>query len=126
MNKETLKNAFQLFEEEGIVTLAKNKEAKKGKANIKLAADWTPNRDPATEDIVPQGKLWDFIETIALSRREGKNRRDGATVSTRVLALADMIGRELFASAAASESGSEGVAPKKRKRRKEIGLRARL
>ena len=45
---------------------------------------------------MPEGRLWDFIEKIALSRREGKNRRDGATVSTRVLGHTETIGRELF------------------------------
>lgn len=71
VNKETLKNAFQLFEEEGIVMLAKSKETKKS-ATIKLVPAWTPDRDAETGDIVPRGKLWDFIETIALSRREGQ------------------------------------------------------
>ncbi len=70
VNKETLKNAFQLFEEEGIVILAKSKGSKKT-ATIKLAPEWTPDRDTETGDIIPRGKLWDFIETIALSRREG-------------------------------------------------------
>lgn len=41
-------------------------------------------------------RLWAFIEKIASSRREGKNRRDGATVSTRVVRLTDRLGRRLF------------------------------
>lgn len=41
-------------------------------------------------------RLWAFTEKIASSRREGKNRRDGATVSTRVVRLTDMLGRRLF------------------------------
>lgn len=61
-----------------------------------LAPEWMPRRDPSTGKIIPEGKLWDFIEKIALSRREGKNRRDGATVSTRVLRLADEVGQKLF------------------------------
>jgi hypothetical protein len=47
--------------------------------------------------IVAEGRLWDFIEKIAQSRREGKNRKDGATVSTRVVRLTDVIGKTLFA-----------------------------
>ena len=54
-----------------------------------------------------------------------KNRRDGATVSTRVLALADKVGRELYASAAMSLAADDGSSPRKR-RRKEIRTRARL
>ena len=99
VNKETLKNAFQLFEDEGIVILHKSRD-KKFPSTIKLAEEWTPKRDSETGKIIPEGKLWSFIETIASSRREGKNRRDGATVSTRVLVLADKVGRQLFESAA--------------------------
>jgi hypothetical protein len=43
-----------------------------------------------------EGKLWEFCERISQGRREGKNRRDGATVRTRVLGLADLVGRELW------------------------------
>jgi hypothetical protein len=62
----------------------------------RLSPDWEPERDPQTGHIKPEGNLWDFIEKIAQSRREGKNRRDGATVSTRVLRLTETIARTLF------------------------------
>ena len=123
VNKETLKNAFTLFEEEGIIIISKSKD-KKIPNTLKLAAEWTPKRDPASGEIVPEGKLWSFIETIAQSRREGKNRRDGATVSTRVLALADQVGRELFERAARGGSGGEVMT--KRRRRKEMRTEAKL
>ncbi len=35
----------------------------------------------------PTGRLWDLCENISKFRREGKNRRDTATVSSRVLRL---------------------------------------
>ena len=124
VNKETLKNAFQLFEEEGIVLLHKSRD-KKVPSTIKLSSEWAPSRNEKTGRIVPQGKLWSFIETIAQSRREGKNRRDGATVSTRVLVLADKVGRELFENAAAPGDTTEMRTPKKR-RRKEIQTTAKL
>lgn len=126
VNKETLKNAFQLFEEEGIILVTKSKN-KKHPSIIKLAAEWTPKRDNTSGSIVPEGKLWSFIETIAQSRREGKNRRDGATVSTRVLVLAEKGGQRLFESAAASggAAASEMNVPKRR-RRKEIQTKAML
>ncbi|KAG7005005.1 acyltransferase [Physcia stellaris] len=95
VNKETLKNAYQLFEEEGMIIHNKSKDPKIP-STVRLAPEWTPTRDEKTGSIVPQGKLWQFTEMIAQSRREGKNRRDGATVSTRVLALADKVGRELL------------------------------
>ena len=127
VNKETLKNAFQLFEEEGIIMVSKSRD-KKIPSTVKLAESWTPRRDPTTGDMIPEGKLWTFIENIAKSRREGKNRRDGATVSTRVLVLADKVGRQLLESAASPPADvtlKEGQSPKKR-RRKEIQTGPRL
>jgi hypothetical protein len=38
---------------------------------MKVADEWMPQRDPETGKIIPEGRLWDFIEMIALSRREG-------------------------------------------------------
>lgn len=43
-----------------------------------------------------EGPLWEFCEKISMGRREGKNRRDGATVRTRVLGLAELVGRALW------------------------------
>jgi hypothetical protein len=54
---------------------------------------------------------------IAQSRREGKNRRDGATVSTRVLRLADVTGQKLFADTASSAQVSDEIEPTKKKGR---------
>ncbi|KAG8527558.1 uncharacterized protein KY384_007710 [Bacidia gigantensis] len=99
VNKETLKNAFQIFEEEGIVFIEKNGKDKKSRSLICLAEEWAPQRDPETGQIISQGRLWDYIEMIAKSRREGKNRRDGATVSSRVLRLTDSLGQQLFENA---------------------------
>ncbi|KAF5872354.1 putative glycerol-3-phosphate acyltransferase protein [Botrytis fragariae] len=96
VNKETLKNAYQRFEDEGIVIVSKSRNSKIPPRS-RLAPEWTPQRNPETSMIIAEGKLWDFIEKIAKSRREGKNRRDGATVSTRVLRLADELGQTLFA-----------------------------
>lgn len=78
---------------------------------------------------MPKGRLWDFTEKIALSRREGKNRRDGATVSTRVLRLTDTIGERLYQ----EEIGLDGMSEEDRaelkrreKRRLALGARAHL
>ena len=70
VNKETLKNAYQLFEEEGMIIHNKSKDPKIP-STVKLAPEWTPTRDENTGSIVPQGKLWQFTEMIAQSRREG-------------------------------------------------------
>ncbi|KAI9795646.1 MAG: hypothetical protein M1833_006886 [Piccolia ochrophora] len=101
VNKEALKNALERFEDEGIVLVARSRRARSATV-MKLAPEWTPERDKATGAILPKGRLWDFTELIAQSRREGKNRRDGATVSTRVLKLTDKIGSELFEKALSS------------------------
>lgn len=41
-------------------------------------------------EVKPSGKLWEFCDRIGQYRREGKNRRDTATVATRVLRLSRM------------------------------------
>lgn len=148
LNKETLKNSYQRFEEEGIILVAKNKESRS--SSTRLAPEWTPERDPETGELVARGRLWDFIELIGQSRREGydssssflfpgghvanvsirKNRRDAATVSSRVLAMSDEVGRRLFDNAVASKpkstvSGEIGVSSRIR-RRKDIELNPKL
>ncbi|ATY59285.1 Phospholipid glycerol acyltransferase, partial [Cordyceps militaris] len=95
VNKETLKNSYTRFEEDQM-----------------LDPSWRPPRDPATGALLAEGKLWDFTEKIASCRREGKNRRDGATVSSRVLRLTDELGRALFEQAAeAAKAGGKQKIP---------------
>ncbi|ROW00473.1 hypothetical protein VPNG_07960 [Cytospora leucostoma] len=109
VNKETLKNSYQRFEEEGIINVVKSKDTKIP-PRLRLAPEWQSPRDPETGKLNAIGsRLWDFTEKIASSRREGKNRRDGATVSTRVVRLTDMLGRKLFdeALSGANEKGKE-------------------
>jgi hypothetical protein len=67
-----------------------------------------------------EGRLWDFTEMIAQSRREGKNRRDGATVSTRVLRLTNQLGEDLFAAATRDSklSGEDEAMMRKRQGRR--------
>lgn len=108
VNKETLKNSYQRFEEEGIVYVLKPKDSG-GPPRLRLASEWMPSRDPISGALQPSGRLWNFIERIASSRREGKNRRDGATVSTRVLHLTDMIGAKLFEEATRLESKTDAA-----------------
>lgn len=99
VNKETLKNSYQRFEEEGIIDIVKSKDAKVP-PRLRLSPEWQPPRDPQTGNLKALGsRLWEFTEKIASSRREGKNRRDGATVSTRVVRLTDVLGRRLFVQA---------------------------
>lgn len=88
-----------------MVHVVKSKEAKIP-PRMRLDPTWRPPRDPATGALLAEGKLWDFTEKIASCRREGKNRRDGATVSSRVLRLTDELGRKLFAQA--EESAKTG------------------
>lgn len=94
VNKEALRNAFARQEEEGIIQVSRSKESK-AQPKVRLAPAWVPPRDENGK-LKAEGKLWDFCERISQGRREGKNRRDGATVRTRVLGLADLVGRELW------------------------------
>ena len=107
VNKETLKNSFQFFEEEGMILVRKS-SSKGTPSAIRLAPECTPERGPEEGAIMPEGRLWDFIEKIAKSRREGKNRRDGATVSSRVIRLADLVGKDLFENASIKEVSEIG------------------
>ena len=69
VNKETLKNAYQRFEEEGIILVSRSRDSKVP-ATVKLSPQWTPSRNELGA-IKAEGRLWDFTENIALSRREG-------------------------------------------------------
>lgn len=54
-----------------------------GQALMALHPAWVPDRFP-TGEIKTEGQLWRFLERLGTFRREGKNRRDHSTVSTRV------------------------------------------
>ncbi|OJD40300.1 acyltransferase [Diplodia corticola] len=108
VNKETLKNAYTRFEEDGIVVVSRSPSLSRAPPALRLADEWVPRRDPATGQIVAKGRLWDFAEMISQSRREGKNRRDGMTVRRRVLGLVERVGAELWAGAAAVRKDGEG------------------
>ncbi len=95
VNKEALKNAFGRSEDAGIMLVSKAGEGKKATQRVRLDLEYMPSRD-AEGELVPEGKLWELCERVSLGRREGKGRRDGATVRTRVLGLADLVGRELW------------------------------
>ncbi|KAF2031473.1 acyltransferase-domain-containing protein [Setomelanomma holmii] len=124
VNKETLKNAYTRFEEEGMIVVTKSKDSKS--PSIRLAEDWRPVR--GSTGIIADGPLWRFAERISASRREGKNRRDGATVQGRVFALADVVGRGLWEEGAGVGMAVESVAEegKKGKARRKRGNMARL
>jgi hypothetical protein len=124
VNKETLKNAWTRFEEEGILIVVKSRNSKI-QPRAKLSPDWMPHRNTKTGLIVPAGRLWNFIEKIALSRREGKNRRDGATVSTRVLRLTETIGRTLYLDNTDANLSEEDKTLLKRKQKRRQALQAR-
>ncbi|KAG8417923.1 hypothetical protein J3458_005375 [Metarhizium acridum] len=138
VNKETLKNSYTRFEQDQIIHVVKSKDPKIP-PRIQLDPEWRPPRDPETDALVAAGKLWDFTEKIASSRREGKNRRDGATVSVRVLRLTDQLGAKLFAEAVDGEKQGKNKVPSRlsieeqeahkkdvRRRKKKLNQRAHL
>lgn len=122
VNKEALKNAYSRFAEEGIILVVTNKKDSKARPTVRLSPEWTPERDEHGGALLLRGRLWDFTEKIAKCRREGKNRRDGATVSTRVLSMANKLGATLFEEAASTEAAALEtlVAPKKVQRRSKL------
>ncbi|KAK9481388.1 acyltransferase-domain-containing protein [Lipomyces japonicus] len=104
VNKEVIGSAFNQYEAEGMIIVRRSKSGRLP-PTMCLAPDWLPSRysesDPVSNSfsrasrIRPEGRLWDYVEQISVFRREGKNRRDSASVSVRVLALADDAGRKL-------------------------------
>ncbi len=129
VNKETLKNAYDRCTEEGIIVVRKSKDSKVP-TTIRLSDDWRPRRNEVSGRLLPEGRLWGFADTISQSRREGKNRRDGSTVITRVLNLVDLCGRQLFDDARAKEApesrlaeDSEGDGKRRRRRIAETSAR---
>ncbi|CAG8507080.1 11866_t:CDS:10 [Ambispora leptoticha] len=90
ISKETLKNAFIRYEHMGII-MVKRSQNSKVPTTIALNPDYVPTRN-AKGAIEASGKLWNFVEHVGRFRREGKNRRDNMTVSSRVLRLAEMVG----------------------------------
>jgi hypothetical protein len=112
VNKETLKNSYTRFEEDQMLHVVKSKDPKIP-PRIQLDPSWRPPRDPESGALLAEGKLWDFTEKIASCRREGKNRRDGATVSYRVLRLTDELGRKLFDQAEESAKAGKQKVPNK-------------
>ena len=121
VNKEALKVAYNIGEEAGMLVVSRPKD--KSPATIRLAHDWVPVR--GSRGIIADGPLWRFAERISASRREGKNRRDGATVQHRVLTLADVVGKGLWEDAAFEGRGKEDEKEKK-KGRKRGGMMAML
>lgn len=104
-----------------MVHVVKSKDAKIP-PRMQLDPSWRPARDPETGALLAEGKLWDFTEKIANCRREGKNRRDGATVSSRVLRLTDELGRKLFEQAEEGAKGGKQKIPNRLSREEEETL----
>lgn len=126
INKEALKNAYTRYQEEGIILVAKSgAESKTSEVLVRLAPEWLPVRDAVTGQVRPEGRLWDFVERISAHRREGKNRRDGAAVGGRVLALAEKLNADIFGSGEAGtgvEGDGDGEAGLKRRGRRRTKL----
>lgn len=95
INTEAIKNAYSRWQEEGIIRVSRAGAAK-GNPVVQIAPDWLPKRNPDNDSLQAEGRLWDLIGRISQYRREGKNRRDEATVSVRVLNLASKLNLELF------------------------------
>ena len=97
VNKETLKNAYARFEDDGIVLTNKVAMDTKGGPQelMQLATEWRPQRD-AQGLIMAEGRLWVLCEEISRSRLEGKNRRDGDAAVRRVLRLVDEASKGLW------------------------------
>lgn len=125
VNTETLRNSYARSEEEGIITVTRSKEGNTA-PRVRIARDWVPDRDEQGR-IVARGKLWELCERIGRGRREGENRRDEATVRSRVLGLVDLVGHDLWENARAGVAGvAAGDVAVKARRRRALQATARL
>lgn len=120
VNKETLKNAYTRFEDEGIIVVTKSRGSK-DPPRVRLDATWMPQLDSQGK-VEAEGRLWGFCERISQGRREGKNRRDGATVKTRVLGLIELMRAPLWEAGSVASVGVGAVDKKKGKRRRQARL----
>ncbi|GAA5826424.1 hypothetical protein JCM11251_002361 [Rhodosporidiobolus azoricus] len=109
VNQATLLNAFQRMVDVGVLLTRRTRNAPSPSAHLAgdkakkapsiplmaLHPDWVPKRK---EDgsIAPEGRLWEFVERLSQFRREGKNRRDNKTVSTRVFAHCSAIAPQVI------------------------------
>lgn len=113
VNKETLKNAYTRFEEEGIIISKKAAKGSKGPSQmVRLAGEWTPQRE-GSGLVQPSGRLWDFCEEISQYRVEGKHRRDSDDVVARVLRLVETVGKGLWEQAVVDPSAAGSAAAPK-------------
>ncbi|KAK4054200.1 hypothetical protein OIV83_001226 [Microbotryomycetes sp. JL201] len=85
VNQATLANAFLRYVDMGIVQTRRSGASKSSTPLMTLHPAWMPQR-LADGQIAASGKLWDFLSHLGTFRREGKNRRDNSTVSTRLFA----------------------------------------
>ncbi|KAF9963941.1 hypothetical protein BGZ65_004903, partial [Modicella reniformis] len=115
VNMETLKNGFNRLSDYGILMIKKPTNSKE-RTKVALHPDFIPNHCPDGR-VTTNGELWDMVEHIGTFRREGKNRRDNATVSSRVLRFAEMVAnapapvkKGALSRARTSTAGNTGVA----------------
>lgn len=98
VSKESLSKGYSRVEEEGVLVVVRSKDSKVA-PRVRLGESWAPSRDADGKIVVQGSKLWELCERISLSRREGKNRRDGSTVQTRVIGLVELVGEQLWVKA---------------------------
>lgn len=125
VNKESLKNAISRSEEEGIILITKPTKDSKSPQRVRLNPDWMP-RSNSDGDLVPEGRLWEFCEYINLSRRDGEGKKEGRTVTKRILGLARVLGQELFEQAVSEKKGVQTTKIRRRQGIKTGGRESRL
>ncbi|KAI9498880.1 hypothetical protein BDB00DRAFT_797081 [Zychaea mexicana] len=85
VNKETVAHAFNRYEQQGILLRTHYKQPRIW-SEVALDAKYIPERYNSV--LITEGRLWGLADHIGKFRREGKNRRDNAAVSSRVLKMA--------------------------------------
>ncbi|ANB11760.1 hypothetical protein AWJ20_4582 [Sugiyamaella lignohabitans] len=91
VNKEMLKDAFQYFEQQGILIRHVDENRK---ADVSLAQEWIPKVD-SKGHFIPSGKLYEFSEAIAMSRNRPLRHSLIPGMTSRVFELLREVGQKL-------------------------------
>ncbi|ORY94623.1 acyltransferase [Syncephalastrum racemosum] len=91
VNKESLATALKSYTQLGILRMRHHTQPKPW-SELSLSVEFMPKLSNGI--LVPEGHLWNLADRIGQFRREGKNRRDNAAVSSRVLRLATIIAQD--------------------------------
>jgi hypothetical protein len=116
VNKETLRNSYQCFQDDGIIEVSRDEPQ-----TVRIASAWVPTRDSHSGKLVPDGKLWDLAKAIGQRCKDGRN-----IVLPSVVALVDVVGSGLWEDKLGGDDGNCEKHSRSKTRQRNIQSGARL